>query len=159
MSDDPEVTPIDPAELVQELRRLRERIPKFQQLTVRQTRSMTRVAHLNDEFVEAGLVTGGADEHLVAVIGSPVQDFWRERQDAQRWSAVEDELTAMLRGVSAANLKRRHAVGTAVLQIYAVARQLARQKEFHHLLPHIEHMKRVNHIRGRGKKAEAPETE
>ncbi|HEV7487572.1 MAG TPA: hypothetical protein VGQ65_18040 [Thermoanaerobaculia bacterium] len=153
MSDDPEVTPIEPAELVEELRRLRARIPKFQQLTIRQTRSMTRVAHLNSEFVEAALITGGADPRMPSVIGAPVEDFWQQRDDAQRWSAVEDELMSMLRGVSAANLKRRHAVGTAVLQIYAVVRQLVRKKEFQHLLPHLAEMKRVNHIRGKGRKA------
>lgn len=153
MSDDPEQTPIEPAELVQELRRLRDRIPKFEQLTIRQTRSMTRVAHLNAEFVEAGLNTGGAVEIVQTIIGAPVEDFWQQRADAERWSAVEAELMSMLRGVSAANLKRRHAVGTAVLQIYAVVRDLVRKKEFHHLLPYLAEMKRLNHIRGKGRKA------
>lgn len=153
MSDDPEVTPIEPSELVEELRRLRARIPRFQQLTIRQKRSMTRVAHLNSEFVEAALVAGGADPHLTEAIGAPVEDFWQERNDAQRWTAVEDELLSMLRGVSAANLKRRHAVGSAVLQIYAVVRNLVRRKEFQHLLPHLTEMKRVNHIRGKGRKS------
>ena len=152
MSDDPEVTPIGPGELVGELRRLRARIPKFEQLTVRQTRSMTRVAHLNPEFVEAGLVTGGADPYLSKVIDSPIEELWQQREEAQRWTAVEDELTAMLRGVRAANLKRRHAVGAAVLQIYDVVRQLVRKKEFHHLLPHLAQMKLVNHIRGKRRK-------
>jgi hypothetical protein len=81
-------------------------------------------------FVEAGLITGGADPRLPKLIGAPVEDFWQQRDEAKRWTAVEDELTAMLRGVSAANLKRRHAIGTAVLQIYAVVRQLVRQKNF-----------------------------
>lgn len=153
MSDDPEVTPIDPAELVQELRRLRARIPKFQQLTVRQTRSMTRVAHLNAEFVEAGLITGDSDPYLPQVIGASIEDLWQQRNEAQRWTAVEDELVSMLRGVSAANLKRRHTVGDAVLRIYAIVRDLVRQKEFQHLLPHLAEMKRVNHIRGKGRKA------
>jgi hypothetical protein len=153
MSDDPEVTPIDPAELVEELRRLRARIPKFEQLTTRQTRSLTRVAHLNAEFVQAGLNTGGADPRLPKVAGAPIEDLWQQRDDAGRWTAVEEELTSMLRGVSAANLRRRHSVGTAVLRIYAVVRQLVREKEGQHLLPHLAEMKRVNHIRGKGRKA------
>jgi hypothetical protein len=150
MSNDAEVTPIDAAELIEELRKLRARIPNFQQLTTRQIRSLTRVAHLNAEFVEAGLVTGGADPRLPKLIGAPIEEFWQQRDEAHRWSAVEDELTAMLRGVSAANLKRRHAIGTAVLQIYAVVNKLVRQKQFHHLLPHLAEMKRVNHIRRKG---------
>lgn len=69
----------------------------------------------------------------------------REESDAAgRWTAVEDELRAMLKGVVAANLIRRHRVGLAALQAYSISRQLIRQKEHGDLLPHVQGMKRLS---------------
>ena len=64
--------------------------------------------------------------------------------DADRWTAVEDELRAMLNGVAAANLVRRHRIGLTALQTYNICRQLVRQKEHAALLPPVQGMKRLN---------------
>jgi hypothetical protein len=56
---------------------------------------------------------------------------------------VETELRSMLRGVTAANLVRRHRIGQAALQTFHVSRQLVRQEEHADLLPHVETMSRL----------------
>ena len=66
-----------------------------------------------------------------------------ERDDTGRWSAVEDELRAMLQGVAAANLSRRHRVGLITLQTYSISRQLVRNKAHADLLPHVDGMRRL----------------
>jgi hypothetical protein len=60
-----------------------------------------------------------------------------------RWAVVESELRSVLRGVSAANLVRRHRLGLVVMQAYNVSRQLVRQEEHSHLLQHVEAMSRL----------------
>ena len=51
--------------------------------------------------------------------------------ESDRWTGVEDELRAMLNGVAAANLVRRHRIGHTALQTYNICRQSARQKKTH----------------------------
>src|ERR1700686_1178649 len=141
MSSDTEIVPIEPEELVQEVRRLRERIPKYQQLTVKQARSMVRGANLNFEFVSAGLSAAGAYDGTKSIVGWTEEELRQQLEEAARWTAVEDELTAMVRGVGAANLNRRYIVGRAVLMLYAALRSLVRRAEFADLIPFVATMK------------------
>jgi hypothetical protein len=76
-----------------------------------------------------------------------------EVADAARWAVVEEELRAMLQGVVAANLMRRHRVGLATLQTYSISRQLVRQEGHTDLLPHVAAMKRLNRF---GRRAKSP---
>jgi hypothetical protein len=70
---------------------------------------------------------------------------------------VEDDLRALLDGVTAANLVRRNRIGEVALAVYAIARRLARQKQHADLLPHVETMKRLNRFGvKRGKAAPEP---
>ena len=61
--------PIEPEELVGELRRLRARIPRYKQLTIREAQSMVRVAHLHPEFVDAGINATDASEVASHLLG------------------------------------------------------------------------------------------
>ena len=159
MNEDTQIVPIEPEELVQELRRLRERVPNYGQLPVQQAQSMVRVAHLNPEFVSAGLSAAGAYPGTQSLTGMTPEELWQQKEDAAHWTAVEVELTAMLAGVKAANLRRRHNLGQAVLQIYTVLRGLVKKKEHSDLIPFVEMMKQTNHIRGKSKKAAVVEDE
>jgi hypothetical protein len=151
--------PIEPEELVDELRRLRARIPRYRQLTAREARAMVRVAYLDPEFVDAGINATEVSEATAGLVGHTSDDLRSEQRDAGRWTAVEDELRAMLGGVSAANLDRRHRIGRIVLQIYAILRQLVRDKDHAHLLPWVETMKRTNRFGHKRKKSETAEGE
>ena len=58
-----------------------------------------------------------------------------------RWTPVEDELRAMLGGVSSADLTRRHTLGQAALLTYAVSKRLVKLPEHADLLPHLAQMR------------------
>jgi hypothetical protein len=153
MNDGTNSVVIEPEELIQELRRLRERVPNYGQLPLQRARSMVRVAHLNPEFVSAGLSAARAYPGTQSLTGMTSEALWKQNEDAARWTGVEDELSAMLAGVKAANLTRRHTLGQAILQIYTVLRGLIKKKEHSDLIPFVELMKEANHIRGKSQKA------
>lgn len=139
----PEPAAATPETIVEQLRAIRQQIPEFTQLPVSDTKAMLRVAHITPEFIDATINTIGASETVQNAIGRNDADLREEQNDVRRWTAVEDELRAMLRGVFAANLVRRHRVGLTVLQAYGITRQLVRQKEHANLLPHVQGMKRI----------------
>jgi len=89
-------------------------------------------------------ITVGTSKPIAAAISTDHAVLISEREDAARWSAVEDELGTLLAGVAAANLGRRHRIGLAALQIYSISRQLVRRKENADLLPHVDNMRRAN---------------
>jgi hypothetical protein len=149
--------PIQPDELVKVLRGLRARIPRYQQMTVRQAQSMRRVAYLDPAFIDAGINAARASDRTSMAIGRTAEELRVEQRDTGRWTAVEDELRAMLDGVTAANLERRYDLGRMALAIYTIIRQLARHKENAFLIPWIEAMKRANPLGHKRKKSAAAE--
>ena len=136
--------PFTPEQIVEHLRMLRQHIPDFGPLDVPDARSLRRIAHVDDALVQAATNTVGASPFVTGAIGKDVDAMRTERVDVGRWSAVEDELRTMYQGVAAANLTRRHRLGLSSLQTYLITRQLVRQREHAHLLPHLEEMRRVN---------------
>jgi hypothetical protein len=108
--------------------------------------------------VQAAINSLGASDGVQNVLGVTPSEVQRETEDAARWTAVEDELRAMLSGVAAANLIRRHRIGLVTLQTYNICCQLVRKKEHANLMPHVETMKRLNKFgRKRAKTAPQPE--
>jgi hypothetical protein len=85
----------------------------------------------------------GASDGVQTILGATPSEMLQETEVATR-SAVADELHAMLKGVAAANLVRRHRIGLIALQTYSISRQLVRKKENAHLLPYVAIMKRCN---------------
>jgi hypothetical protein len=142
---------ISPEDLVAELRRLRARIPEFGAVTRQEHRTMVRVAHLDPEFVEAGMGALNANpEAAVAVIG-PKEDTSTLQHDLLRWTLAQSELEGITAGVAGANLRRRHRIGKLVLVAYGAFRILIRKPEWSYLLPWVELMRKTNgfgHKRG-----------
>jgi hypothetical protein len=147
--------PLEPEAIVEQLRALREQIPEYLQLAVTDARSLRRVAHVAGDFIQATINTVGASPQVQNVLGKSPAELRQDDGDAGRWTAVEDELRAMLKGVAAANLTRRHRIGLTALQTYGIARQLVRQKENANLLPHVQEMKRLNTF-GRSRRKAVP---
>jgi hypothetical protein len=100
--------------------------------------------HVRCRLVQASINAVTESAGVAGVLGRSAADLRQETVDADRWTAVEDELRAMLNGVAAANLVRRHRIGLTALQTYNICRQLVRQKEHAALLPHVQGMKRLN---------------
>jgi hypothetical protein len=147
-----------PEEIVAQLRILRQHIPDFGPLEVSDAASLRRAATVHDDLIQASANTVGASAHVTHALGRDADSLRNERIDVSRWSAVEDELQAMHKGVASANLTRRHRLGLAALQTYMITRQLVRQREHANLLPHVEAMRRAAKFgRKRPKTAEPPE--
>lgn len=146
-----ETTSITPEEVVADLRALRQRIPEYTQLPLAGSRSMRRAASVDVEFARAAINTIGASETMKTAVGRTPEELRRDEDEVTRWTAVEDELRAMLKGVSAANLVRRHRLGLAVLQSYNISRQLVRHQDHANLLPHVNGMKRMTKFSRRRK--------
>lgn len=135
--------PLTPEQIVEQLRLLRAHIPDFGPLAVPDAASLRRVANVGDELVQAATNTVGASPYIAAALGREADGMRNERVDVGRWSAVEDELRTMFKGVASANLARRHRLGLTSLQTYSISRQLVRQREHADLLPHVQEMRRV----------------
>jgi hypothetical protein len=63
--------------------------------------------------------------------------------EANRWTAVEDELQMMLNGVSGANLIRRQRIALITAQAFTIGSQLARDPANAVLVPHVQEIKRL----------------
>lgn len=146
--------PITPEDLVAQLRAYRERIPNYGQLTVREALQRRKAAFLKPGFVIASINAAGASDTVQSALGQTPAAMQDQQAEIVRWTAVEDELRAMLKGVVAANLVRRHRLGTAALQTYSISRNLVRQPEHADLLPHVQEMARLSKRKKADKKPE-----
>ena len=141
-----ETTPevLTPEAMVEQLRAFRRQIPDYVQLTRTEATFMVRAANVDPLFVQTTINAVGASSLMEGALGRPAAELRQEAEDVGRWSAVEDELKALLKGVQAANLTRRHRVGITALQAYSISQQLVRRSENADLLPHVAEMKRTN---------------
>ena len=136
--------PITPEDLIAELRRLRARIPLFGAMTPLQQSAIVRVAHLDPEFVEAGVNSLAANPEAGPMVDPRHDEATGLREDLDRWGFAERELAALTAGVAGANLRRRHRLGHLVLSTYAIFRQLIKKPEWNHLIPWVELMQKTN---------------
>jgi hypothetical protein len=155
VSDTPMLTP---EQVVEQLRLLRQQIPEFVQLpNNREMKQLRRTASLNIAFAHEAINAVGASDIVQNVIGNTPDELHQAEDEVGRWTAVESELRAMLRGVVAANVVRRHRLCHAAQQAFNVSKQLVRQEEHANLLPHVESMSRIRKFgRRRVKTAEVP---
>ena len=149
-------TPFTPEQIIDHARVIREHVPDFGPLPMPEARALRTTASLPAPFVQAALNTVGASKPIADAITSDVATLQAEAIDVARWSAVEVELRALLEGVAAANLARRHRLGLTALQTYSIARQLVRRKAHADLLPYVEEMRRTNRL-GRKRAAQEPQ--
>jgi len=90
-------------------------------------------------------------------VGHSAEELQLIAETCARWTPVEDELRAMLSGVSSANLTRRHILGRAALLTYGVSKRLVKLPEHADLLPHLAEMRRTNRSGRRRKSAGQPQ--
>ena len=153
----------EPEMLVKGLRYLQERIPDFTQLSVQEKRSHARAANLDPEFVEMGLHAAAAWRDTKKIVKRSGDDLQEEQEEIRRWDAVIRELRAVTDGVEAANVKRKHRLGKAILLIYRILGVYVERggPEDAYLRPYYENMKRAylqtQRFRRRKKKDEPAE--
>ncbi|HEV7428404.1 MAG TPA: hypothetical protein VGQ46_18765 [Thermoanaerobaculia bacterium] len=142
-------------DVVAQLRNLKQHIGEMTPLTKLQRKTLARHAGLPNNVVQASINALGASADLQQALGHPADDVRQMAEDANRWTAVEDELRAMLKGIAGANLIRRQRVGLLSVQAYVMTQQLARDPNNAGLLPHVEEIKRLRGL-GRRKKTATP---
>ena len=149
---------LTPEQVVEQLRTLRQQIPDFVQLSgAREAKPLRRLAGVSADFTREGISAVGASPVVQEAIGNTAEDLHQAEDEVARWAVAETELRSLLRGVTAANLVRRHRIGLAVMQAYNVSRQLVRQDEHAQLRPHVERMRHVRKFnRRRSKPAGEP---
>ncbi len=147
-------SPITPEEMLDVLQQLASRVPHYTQLTHEQSLAIRRAATLDPEWINKALVAIDASPTVEHAIGNSYEEVLGEVTAANRWTQVEIRMEAILRGVKAANLRRRHAIGLKALQIYGIAKQLVRQPEHMNLIPLVEELTKMNRLGKRKPKGE-----
>jgi hypothetical protein len=134
----------EPKMLVQGLRELQVRIPEFTHLLVQEKRSYARAANLDPEFLECGLHAAEVWRETRHVVERSAEELREEDEEIRRWDEVVVELRALTDGIEAANLKRKHRLGSAILHIYRMlAIALRRSGSQDYMRPYFENMKRA----------------
>lgn len=108
----------EPEMLVEGLRYLQRRIPEFTHLSWQEKRTHARAASLDPEFVESGIQAAAVWRDTKMVVGRGGEELQQEQEEIRHWEKVIVEMRALLDGIEAANLKRKHRLGSAILQIY-----------------------------------------
>lgn len=150
----PQTTPaLTPEALVEHLRALRTQIADVTPLTAEQRRALQGRARASNEILQASINVLGAMEVISTAVGQPPAEVRQLHDEANRWTAVEDELRVMLKGVAGANLIRRQRVVFAATQAAGIGVQLARDPANAVLVPHVEEIKRLRRLSRRKKPA------
>jgi hypothetical protein len=112
-------------------------------------RSLIRVSSLDPDFIEAGIRAGSAWNETKKVIGRSGEELRQESDEIRQWDEAEAEIRAFLKGISAANRKRRHRLGRDILNLYMILGKTIELESRRYLRPHYEEMKRAYQNRNR----------
>jgi hypothetical protein len=144
---------LSPEQFIEQLRALQQQIPNFVQLPKnRETDGFRRLARsITLEFAHEATNAVGVSSVVEAAVGNTPEGMYEAEALAGRWAAVENEARSLVRGLSSTNLVLRQRLCKDAVQAYNVSRELVKQKEHSHLLPHVEAMSRLRKSRRRVK--------
>jgi hypothetical protein len=108
--------------------------------------------------LQASISVIGAENLVSQAVGHQSNDVQELCDDSVRWARVEDELRAMLNGVTGANLVRRQRLSAVANRAYGIGSQLSKDPEYAALVPHVEEVKRLRKLQRRKKPATTPQT-
>src|SRR5437763_13986359 len=149
---------LSPEQVVQQLRALREQIPlPDDALPAMPASRRRRLAHVDSQFVVAAINASGASPAVQTALGRTDEQLRQETDVSNRWTAVIDEVRALLESLVDANTLRRQRIGLAALQTYKICQQLARDDaQATRLAAHIGEMKKLNKFGRSRRKAPQP---
>ncbi|HXH41563.1 MAG TPA: hypothetical protein VNN08_23245 [Thermoanaerobaculia bacterium] len=158
-ADIPQPAPtLAPDVVVSQLRAIRTQIGEVAPLTAKQRKTLRNGGRTSNPILQASINVIGALDIVEQAVGQPADDVRQLYDDANRWTAVEDELRTMLNGVAGANLIRRQRLAFVTAQAYSIGTRLARDPANAVLVPHVEEIKRLKSFSRRKKAAQAPGT-
>jgi hypothetical protein len=151
----PQPAPIPtPEAVVDQLRAVQ--IGEVTPLTAGERRKLRRRTTTSNPVLQAQINVIGAHDLIEQAVGQPADEVRQMYDDANRWTAVEDELRRMLSGVSGANLIRRQRISLIAARAYGISLQLARDPANAILVPHVQEIRRLKSFSRRKKAASAP---
>jgi hypothetical protein len=153
-----EAAPLAPEQFIEQLRTMRQQIPEYVQLTAAEKRVLRRLNLGDPHFVQTAIHLLGTADGVQQAIGKVPDQLRLDADEDKQWRTVVDEVKALLKGVVAANLVRRHRLALAVQQTYQISRQIVRSNA--ELLPLVEGMQQMKRAsRKRGKTTPPPVVE
>ena len=158
-ADIPQPAPLlTPEAVVEQLRAMRGQIGEVTPLTPEQRKAVRNNARTSNPILQASINVIGALDIVEQAVGQPADEVRQLYDDANRWTAAEDELRTMLRGIAGANLIRRQRVALLAGRAFNISTQLARDPAHAVLVPHVEEIRRLKSFKRRKKAAPAPGT-
>ncbi len=152
----PAATTLTPESVVVQLRTLRTQIGEVSPLTPAQKRALGRL-NMSNDVLQASINVIDVDEAIEHAVGQPAAELRDLFQETNRWTAVEDELRALLNGIAGANRIRRQRLALLGGRAYMLSVQLARDPDHSVVVPHVQEIKRLKRL-ARRKKAQTPDT-
>ena len=155
LAEDPQPA-LSPEEIIDELRALSVRMGEMAPMTSAERRALRGRLRTPGPILNASIMVIDALDNVSQAVGQPAERVRSSQEELVRWGAVEQELRAMLNGVSGANLLRRLRIDLIAAQAYTIGTQLARDPANAILLTHVEEIKRMRRVSRRRKAAPAP---
>ena len=152
-------TTLTPEAVVEALRTMRAEMGgDVTPLTPAQRKTLRDKTRTSNPVLQASINVIGALDNIAQAVGQPASDVRQMCDDANRWTAVEDELRSMLNGIAGANLVRRQRIALIAAQAASIGKQLVRNPANAVLVPHVQEIKRLKSFTRRKKAAKAPGT-
>ena len=129
---------------IEELRRLREQIPRFAiPESTDAARRLSQAAAVPPVFIELTNVAVTNQTVLVRAEGAPPAVVRDLVAYADAYAPLADELEAVAQLLRYSTTAARNLAGTEALTTYSLAQRLAKQKRYSHLRPHVADMRRA----------------
>lgn len=155
---DPQPAAVTPEQIAEQLRVLRASIPQAATLTSRQKALLRSNLKTSNEIVQAQVNVIAALENANVQFGQPAANVRQIGEESNRWTAVIDELKAMLAEAEGANLLRQQKLHRLASQGYGVAASLARDPDYAVLVPHVLEVRRLRKLTAKKKPSSDPST-
>jgi len=149
---------LDPETVVSQLRAMRSQIVEITPLNAAERETLRRRAKTTNSILQASINVIGAFDKVSQAVAQPADGVRRLYDEANRWTAVEDELRAMLNGIAGANLVRRQRIALVTNQAYRIGTELARDPANAMMLPHVQEIRRLKRLARRKKTADVPQS-
>jgi hypothetical protein len=158
-ADVPQSAPtLTPEAVVEQLRVMRGQIGEVTPLTPAQRATLRNQARTTNPILQASINVIGALDIVEQAVGQQADVMRQMYDEANRWTAAEDELRMLLNGIAGANLIRRQQIALVAGRAYNIGSQLARDPAHAVLVPHVQEIKRLKSLGRRKKAAQAPGT-
>jgi hypothetical protein len=158
-ADLPQPAPsLTPEAVVEQLRAMRGQIGEVSPLTPAQRATLRSHTRTTNPILQASINVIGALDIVEQAVGQPADVVRQMYDEANRWTAAEDELRTTLNGVAGANLIRNQRIALVAGRAYNIGTQLARDPAHAILVPHVLEVKRLKGLKRRKKAAQAPGT-